>query len=176
MKHIITLLLLVIFTHSFGQITYNDSILIKHTYKSKFIIFTEYLSPTTELLKDKHIRIFTNKKMNQTLSDSLTSTFTKSKSVNDQKLSDILFSNISDLTLDSVSNGLLINICHDDCEPCVSSIVREITDDEDIMRVIEKGNIKSIYVNYFQISNGMPFVTIKIKRRHSSKSFIFYFD
>jgi hypothetical protein len=85
MRKFITLLLLVVSTSLFGQsFEYLDSVFIKHTYKG--LIITEYLTPTEDLLVGDYMRIATDESMNLSISDSLNSKYSKTKSVNQQKL------------------------------------------------------------------------------------------
>lgn len=176
MRKFITLLLLVVSTSLFGQkFEYIDSVFIKHTYKG--VIITQYLTPTEDVLVGDYMRIATDERMNQILSDSLTSRFSKRKTVKPEKVSNDLYNFIDDLTIDSSRNALLIKICQDDCDYCVNAIIKEIIDYNDIMDEIKSNRVKSIYVNYFQTSTGWSFITVTVKRRLSLKnSFILYLE
>ena len=174
MRKFITLLLLVVSTSLFGQsFEYLDSVFIKHTYKG--LIITEYLTPTEDLLVGDYMRIATDESMNLSISDSLNSKYSKTKSVNQQKLSSELYNSIDEISIDSNCNALLIKISQDSCDYCVNSIIKEINDYNDIMNVIKVGKVKSIYANYFQLSSGVAYIKVTVKRRFKfSERFVLY--
>jgi hypothetical protein len=174
MRKFITLLLLVVSTSLFGQnFEYLDSVFIKHTYKG--VIVTRYLDPTEDLLVGDYMRIATDESMNLSISDSLNSKYSKTKNINSEKLLDELYNSIDDISIDSNCNALLIKISQDSCDYCVNAIIKEIIDYNDIMNVIKVNKVKSIYANYFQLSSGVSYITVTVKRRFKlSDRFVLY--
>jgi len=178
----ITLILLTIIlsVYSFGQepedndnfdsvtpVYFIDSVYIKYTIKNAVILRDKYYDP--DMIVDMAqeyptIRIATDDDMSMLLSDTISKVYHASKKYSKKKHNKTIIEFLDNTAIDSNANVLFVRVLSP-CEPCMSSILKNILSDNDVTSGLMNRKLKYIYVNYYQttMNKRNEFIVITFK-------------
>ena len=165
MKKILSLFAILLSLTSFGQepedddnfdsvkpIYFIDSVYIKYNI-TKATVSTDLIYDAdmiTDLIQEHGgIRVATDEDLSMLLSDTIATLFKATKKFNESKHKNSIQEFLYNIAVDSNTNVLYVRVISP-CQPCFNSILTNILDDKDAVKMLTEHKLKSVYVNYYQ--------------------------
>lgn len=129
-----------------------DSVYIKYTIKNAVILRDKFYDPDIIVdmaRENRTIRIATDDDMSMLLSDTISKLYHASKKYDKKKHNKTIVEFLDNTAMDSSANVLFVRVLSP-CEPCMSSILKNILSDNDVTSGLSNRKFKYIYVNYYQ--------------------------
>ncbi len=182
MKNLLLLFALILSLNSFAQELEDDSnelfylmdsIYIKYNITKTYITTKTYYDEEViadMLSEGTSIRIATDEELSTLLSDSISTLYHATKEFSRKKQLNTIYNFIGDMAIDSNLNVLYVRVTAP-CQPCMNSILDNITSDEEITQMLSDGKVKHVYVNYYQTIRNVryEFIDITVKHRFKRK-------
>ncbi len=178
MKNLLFLFALILSANTFAQddeesdtlrpVYYLDSIYLEYNITKTTIsrnIYDDVDGMRDMLYKDIEIRIATDEDLNMLLSDSIARFYHASKEFNNKRLLKTIYNFIDNKAIDSNLNVLYVRVMSP-CQPCMNSIIDNIKSEQEIIKMLTKGKLKYVYVNYFQTTRKSRYEFIVITAKH----------
>ena len=181
MKKLLYFFVLVLSVNSFGQepedniefdsvqpFYFLDSIYIKYNVTKMKIDRTIYddVDAIADMLYDStEIRIATDEDLSMLLSDSLARLYHASKEFDNKKQINFIYNFIDNMAIDSNLNVLYVRVISP-CQPCMNSILNNITTDDEVVKMLSSHKLKYLYVNYYQSTRNSRYEYIVITAKH----------
>jgi len=177
-KLLLVLLAIILSVNSFAQepeddidsesFYYLDSIYLKYKVTNgKFgrdVYYEEY--EIANLLNDStEIRIASDEDLSMLLTDSIAKLYHPTKKFNDKKHIRTIYNFIDATAIDSNLNVMYVRLISP-CQPCMNSLIKYIASEVEVTKLISKGKLKYIYVNYFQTTRNSRYEYIVISAKH----------
>jgi len=181
MKKLFYLFVLVLSVNSFAQepeddiefdsVTpyyYMDSIYIKYYVTNMKIdrrIYDDVDAIADMLYDSTEIRIASDEDLSMLLSDSLAILYHASQEFNNKRHIRTIYNFIDGTAIDSNLNVLYVRVISP-CQPCMNSILNNITSEVELVKMLTSHRLKYLYVNYYQTTRNSRYEFIVITAKH----------
>lgn len=145
-----------------------DSIYLKYKVTNgKFgrDVYYEEKEIATLLNDSTEIRIASDEDLSMLLTDSIARLYHASKEFNIKKQIRTIYNFIDGTAIDSNLNVMYVRVMSP-CQPCMNSLIEYIASEDEVTKLISKGKLKYIYVNYFQTTRNSRYEFIVITAKH----------
>lgn len=147
---------------------YLDSIYLKYKMTngklSRDVYYDE--SDIASFLNDStEIRIASDEDLSMLLTDSISNLYHARKKFNTKRHIRTIYNFIDGTAIDSNLNVLYVRVISP-CQPCMNSILNNITSEVELVKLLTSHKLKYIYVNYYQTTRNSRYEFIVITAKH----------
>jgi len=181
MKNLLLLFAIILSVNSFAQepeddiefdsVTpyyFLDSIYIKYKVTNgKFGRDIYYDEETiADMLYDStEIRITSDEDLSMLLTDSIARLYHSKQEFSYKKQIRAIYNFIDGTAIDSNLHVLYVRVISP-CQPCMNSLIEYIQSEDEVIKLISKGKLKYIYVNYYQTIRNSRYEFVVITTKH----------
>ena len=181
MKNLLLLFALILSVNSFAQepeddiefdsVTpyyFLDSIYIKYKVTNgKFgrDIYYDEETIATLLNDSTEIRITSDEDLSMLLTDSIARLYHSKQEFSYKKQIRAIYNFIDNTAIDSNLHVLYVRVISP-CQPCMNSLIEYIQSEDELTKLISKGKLKYIYVNYYQTIRNSRYEFVVITAKH----------
>jgi hypothetical protein len=181
MKNLLLLFAIILSVNSFAQepeddiefdsVTpyyFLDSIYIKYKVTNgKFgrDIYYDEETIATLLNDSTEIRITSDEDLSMLLTDSIARLYHSKQEFSYKKQIRAIYNFIDNTAIDSNLHVLYVRVISP-CQPCMNSLIEYIQSEDEVIKLISKGKLKYIYVNYYQTIRNSRYEFVVITAKH----------